>query len=56
MSKEIAVKKPGRKPAYPEGFAKINSVKKGDFILIKKENWPIKTAPGKHIIRKHTID
>jgi len=52
--KNIAVKKPGRKPAHPEGFAKIAAVKKGDFIVIKTEDWPIKTKPGQHIIRKHT--
>ena len=52
--KNIAVKKPGRKPAHPEGFAKIAAVKTGNFIVIKTEEWPIKTKPGQHIIRKHT--
>ena len=52
--KNIAVKKPGRKPAHPEGFARIAAVKTGNFIIIKTEEWPIKTKPGQHIIRKHT--
>lgn len=54
MKKDITVKKPGRKPAHPEGFAKIAAVKKGSFIIITAKEWPIKTKPGQHIIRKHT--
>lgn len=54
MKNNIAVKKPGRKPAHPEGFARIAAVKTGNFIIIKTEEWPIKTKPGQHIIRKHT--
>ena len=54
MKKDIIVKKRGRKPAHPEGFAKIGAVKAGGFIVIKKKDWPMKTKPGQHIIRKHT--
>ena len=53
-TKNVQVKKPGRKPSNPEMFAKIAAVKTGDSIVIKKKDWTIKTPPGQHIIRRHT--
>jgi len=53
-SQDIAVKRPGRKPANPEMFAKIAAVKVGESIIIKRKDWTIKTVPGQHIIRRHT--
>lgn len=53
-TKTIQVKKPGRKPANPEMFAKIGAVKVGEAIIIKRKDWTIKTVPGQHIIRRHT--
>ena len=52
--KNVQVKKPGRKPANPEAFAKIAAVKKGDSIIVLRKDWTIKTPPGQHIIRRHT--
>lgn len=51
---KIQVKKKGRKPSNVEAFKKINAVKKGDFIIIKRDEWQMQTVPGQHVIRRHT--
>ena len=53
-TKDIQVKRPGRKPSNPEAFAKIAAVKTGKSIVILRKDWTIKTPPGQHIIRRHT--
>ena len=50
----IKVKKPGRDPKNQKAFDKINSLKKGEFMIMKKKDWKMKTLPGAHIIRRYT--
>lgn len=48
----IEVKKKGKKTRNNTAFEKINAVKKGDFIILTKEEWDMSTLPGAHIIRR----
>lgn len=50
----IEVKKPGRKSTNKKAFDMLLDTPKGDFIVIKKKDWTIKTKPGQHLIRKRT--
>lgn len=53
MNKEIKVKKPGRDPKNTTAFHKIARIPKGEFIVMKKKDWKMKTLPGAHIIRRY---
>ena len=51
---EIKVKKVGRKPTNKAAFDMIAQLKQGEQILLKPEQWKLKTKPGRHIIRNRT--
>lgn len=53
-TEKIMVKRKGRKPSNAKAFDRISKVKKGDSIIVTRDEWQIKTVPGQHIIRRHT--
>ena len=50
----ILVKKKGRRPRNKEAFDKIDELKQGEFMILLKGDWNLKTLPGAHIIRRYT--
>lgn len=52
MQSMVEVKKKGKKTRNNAAFEKINTVKVGEFIVLKKEEWDMGTLPGAHIIRR----
>lgn len=48
----VEVKKKGKKTRNNECFERIKAVGKGEFIIITKEEWDMKTLPGSHLIRR----
>jgi len=50
----IEVMRKGRKPSNTEAFSKIAAVKKGDSLIIRRDEWLLKTVPGQWLIRHHT--
>ena len=49
---EIEVKKKGKRTRNNEAFEKIAALTAGEFIVIKKEDWGMKTLPGSHLLRR----
>lgn len=51
---EIQVKQKGKPTKNNEAFTVIEDLKKGEFTVIKKDDWKMETIPGQHLIRRRT--
>lgn len=49
---DIEVKKKGKKTRNNEAIEKISALKKGEFIVLSKKDWKMKTLPGSHLLRR----
>ena len=50
----VKVFKRGRPIKNAQIFEVFLELKKGSFMILKKQDWKYKTLPGAHIIRRHT--
>lgn len=51
----IEVKKKGKKRINNEAFEKIENLKSGEFLIVTKEEWKMKTIPGSHLMRRRLL-
>lgn len=49
---DIEVKKKGKKTRNNDAFETISALVEGEFIVIKKKDWKMKTLPGSHLLRR----
>lgn len=54
MKAPIQTKKPGRKFENPFLIARLKELKKGQSMTIRREDWPLKTRPGRYVLRRQT--
>lgn len=54
MKQDVMIKKPGRKFGNPFLIARLNELKKGQSMTISREDWPLKTRPGRYVLRRQT--
>lgn len=54
MKNDVSVKKPGRKFENPFLIARLKDLKKGESMTILREDWPLKTRPGRYVLRRQT--
>lgn len=54
MKTDVQIKKPGRKFENPFLLARLKDLKKGNTMKILREDWPLKTRPGRYVLRRQT--
>lgn len=54
MKNDVQTKKPGKKFENPFLISRLLEMKKGETTIIKEADWPLKTRPGRYILRRHT--
>ena len=54
MKSDVQTKKPGRKFENPFLIARLKDLKKGKTMVILREDWPLKTRPGRYVLRRQT--
>lgn len=54
MKAPVEIKKPGRKFENPFLIARLKDLKKGKEMKIEREDWPLKTRPGRYVLRRLT--
>jgi len=54
MKAPIETKRPGRKFENPFLIAQLKDLKKGQSTTISRDDWPLKTRPGRYVLRRLT--
>jgi len=54
MKTDVQIKKPGRKFENPFLIDRLMKLKKGESMTIPREDWPLKTRPGRYVLRRQT--
>lgn len=54
MKNDVQIKKPGRKFENPFLIARLKDLKKGKTMKILRDDWPLKTRPGRYVLRRLT--
>jgi len=54
MKNNVQTKKPGRTFENPFLIDRLKKMKPGDTMIIDRADWPLKTRPGRYVLRRQT--